>query len=89
MSSTMQELGIDQWSPEERLSLAAEIWRSLDQVPPHFFTPAQWAELRECVEADDNDPEGGTPWEEVKAELLAEIDSHAIHRDSESEASNP
>src|SRR5438046_2872816 len=64
MSATLQELGIDRLSIEERLTLAQELWDSvaadLERQP---LTPAQRAELERRVAAADANPAEGVPWE--------------------------
>jgi putative addiction module component (TIGR02574 family) len=77
MAASMKSLGIDQWSPTERLRLMDEIWESLQEVPTDILTPAQLEELQRCIEEDDNDPNGGTEWTVVMQELLTELDDHA------------
>ena len=77
MAASMKSLGIDQWSPEERLKLLDELLQSLQEVPLDLLPPGQLQELRECIEEDDRDPSGGEPWEEVRAELLAELEANA------------
>lgn len=43
MTSTMQELGIDQWSREDRWRLVEEISQSLDDNAVGLWTEAQQA----------------------------------------------
>jgi putative addiction module component (TIGR02574 family) len=72
MSPTLQELGIDKMSIEDRLSLAQQLWDSvateLEQQP---LTPAQRAELERRVAAADANPDEGVPWEIIRAEARA------------------
>lgn len=88
MAASMRSLGIDQWSREERLQLLDELLQSLDHFPAQMLTPALMQEIRECIEDDNRDPDGGTPWEEVKAELLAELEADATHHHPQSEAAH-
>lgn len=72
MSPTMQELGIDRLSVEDRLSLAQQLWDSvaadLERQP---LNAAQRAELERRVAAADANPGEGTPWEVIRAEARA------------------
>jgi putative addiction module component (TIGR02574 family) len=71
MSVTMQSLGIDQLSVEERLALVQEIWDSIIDAgirPP--LSEARLEELRRRAAEDDADPDSTIPWEEVKARAL-------------------
>ncbi|HJT77022.1 MAG TPA: addiction module protein [Gemmataceae bacterium] len=72
MAATLQELGLDRLSIEERLALAQQLWDSvaadLERQP---LTPAQVAELERRVAAADAHPEDGIPWETIRAEARA------------------
>lgn len=72
MAPTLQELGLDRLSPEEKLAVAEAIWESVardaDAAPP---TPAQRAELERRLADSVARPGAVTPWEDVKAEALA------------------
>ncbi len=72
MPPTMQDLGIDRLSVEDRLALAQEIWESvshdLDREP---LTAAQRFELERRLADSLARPDAVTPWEEVKARALA------------------
>jgi putative addiction module component (TIGR02574 family) len=72
MSPTLQELGIDRLSIEQRLELAQRLWDSvaadLERQP---LTSAQRAELERRVAAADANPAEGVPWEVVRAEARA------------------
>ncbi len=72
MSRTMQELGIDQISIEERLALAQEIWDSVaEELEREPLTLAQRQELDRRLADSIARPDAVTPWEEVKARALA------------------
>ncbi|MDP1795872.1 MAG: addiction module protein [Planctomycetaceae bacterium] len=73
MAATMRELGIDQWSNEDRIQLWREIWDSLLITPENFFTAEQREEVRQCIEDHDRNPDEGTPWEEVPKNLESEL----------------
>jgi putative addiction module component (TIGR02574 family) len=72
MAITLQELGVDRLSVEDRLELARQIWESvaaeLEQQP---LTEAQRRELERRLAAADAHPDEGIAWETVKAEALA------------------
>jgi putative addiction module component (TIGR02574 family) len=72
MPRTMQELGIDQISIEERLALAQEIWDSVaEELEREPLTLAQRQELDRRLADSIARPDAVTPWEEVKARALA------------------
>jgi len=59
-------------SIEERIRLAEAIWESIAQMPEAVsLTDAQRAELDRRVKAYLEDPEAGSPWEEVRARILS------------------
>jgi putative addiction module component (TIGR02574 family) len=70
MSTTMRALGIDRLSIPERILLVEEIWDSIAETPDEVtLTEAQRAELDRRLAAYEADPQAGSTWEEVKAEL--------------------
>ena len=70
MPTTMKDLGIDRLSTGDRLALIHEIWDSIvAEQRPLPISDALRAELARRAAEDDADPTGGTPWEEVKADL--------------------
>jgi putative addiction module component (TIGR02574 family) len=70
MPVTMKSLGIDQLSVDERMSLMEELWNSMSADPEAFpLTNGQKADLQTRLEAHQDNPKVGTPWEEVKARL--------------------
>jgi len=72
MSPTLQELGIDQMSIEDRLALAQQLWQSVAaDLERQSLTPAQRAELERRVSAADANPGVGIPWEVIRAEARA------------------
>lgn len=72
MPVALQTLGIDQWSVEDRLTLAQEIWDSVaDEMAQQPLTDAQHDELMRRVEDADANPDDAIPWETIKAEALA------------------
>ncbi len=74
MSTLARSLGIDKLSRDERLALVQEIWDSIAAEPsPSLLTDAQRLELARRAADDDADPDGGIPWEVVKARTLARL----------------
>jgi putative addiction module component (TIGR02574 family) len=72
MAPTLQELGIDQLSAEDRLALAEAIWDSVaEEVERAPTTEAQRQELERRLADSIARPDAVTPWEEVKARALA------------------
>jgi putative addiction module component (TIGR02574 family) len=70
--TTMQKLGLDKLSVEERLSLIGELWDSvLDGRDDVELTPEQEAELDRRLDLQEADPKRGSSWEEVKARIRA------------------
>jgi putative addiction module component (TIGR02574 family) len=67
MTPTIQSLGIDRMSAEDRLRLIEEIWESLS--PPPEIPESHKKELDRRLAACESDPTAGAPWEEVKARL--------------------
>lgn len=71
MAPTIQELGIDQLSPEHRLRLIGEIWDSLS-IENHPIPESHREELDRRLAAADTNPAAGRAWEEVRARLWGE-----------------
>jgi putative addiction module component (TIGR02574 family) len=69
-SSSLQSLGIDRLSIEERLALIQEIWDSIvaEGRPP--LSEARSRELRRRVAEDDASPDDVIPWDQVKAQAV-------------------
>jgi putative addiction module component (TIGR02574 family) len=72
MAPTIQELGLDRLSPEDRLAVAEAIWdsvaRETEAVP---LSTEQRAELERRLADSIARPEAVTPWEVIKARALA------------------
>ena len=72
MSPTMQALGIDRMSPEQRMALALEIWESLEENrPPSRLTDEQRAELARRDAEMDADPTIALTWQQIRASVEA------------------
>jgi putative addiction module component (TIGR02574 family) len=72
MSPTLQELGIDRLSVEERLALAEAIWESVArEMEGAPLSEGQRQELERRLADSIARPDGVTPWEVIKARALA------------------
>jgi putative addiction module component (TIGR02574 family) len=71
LSLTLQELGIDRLSSDERLRLIEEIWDTLT-LDPIEIPQSHREELDRRLAAADADPAAGRPWDEVRARLRGE-----------------
>ena len=74
MPATVESLGIDRLSRDERLALVQKIWDTIaaEQVSTSL-TDAQFQELSARVAQDDASPNDVIPWDEVKAQALARL----------------
>ena len=72
MPPTLQELGLDRLSPEDRLAVAEAIWdsvaRDAEAAP---LREAHRAELERRLADSIARPDAVTPWEQVKARAVA------------------
>jgi putative addiction module component (TIGR02574 family) len=72
MVPTIEQLGLDRLTAEERLAVAEAIWESVvreaDAAP---LSESQRRELERRLADSRARPGAGTPWEEVKAAALA------------------
>jgi putative addiction module component (TIGR02574 family) len=74
MAQTVQTLGIDQMTREQRIALVQEIWDTIAaESQPPLLTESQRTELRRRVAEDDASPDDVVPWEQVKAQTLARL----------------
>ncbi len=74
MASTMQDLGIDRLSVEERLALMHEIWDSIAIEPERsHLTDLQRRELERRLAEHEVNPGDVVPWEQVKADALTRL----------------
>jgi putative addiction module component (TIGR02574 family) len=72
MAPTLQALGIDQLSVEDRIVLATATWDSIAAEPhPPLLTEAQRQELQRRLADHAANPDDVVPWERVKAEAIA------------------
>ena len=71
MAPTLEELGIDKMSTDERLMLAQDILESvMEERPGSSLTPAKREELRRRVADHISNPDDVVSWEEVRARLI-------------------
>ncbi len=74
MPTTVQSLGIDMLSREERLALIQDIWDSIVAEPGRpLLSEAGRRELDRRIAEDDASPDDVIPWEQVKAQTLAKL----------------
>jgi putative addiction module component (TIGR02574 family) len=74
MSATVQSLGIDRLSREERIALVLAIWDTVAAEPHQpLLTEIQRRELERRVAEDDTHPDDVVPWEQVKAQALSRL----------------
>lgn len=72
MLPTLQELGLDRLSVEDRIALAQALWDSVAQEVEQAPLPeAQRKELERRLADSIARPDAVTPWEEIKARALA------------------
>lgn len=72
MVVSLQELGIDRLSREDRLRLLSEIWDSLAPIHQAEIPESHREELDHRLAAADAEPEAGSSWDEVRARLRGE-----------------
>jgi putative addiction module component (TIGR02574 family) len=74
MPVTLQSLGLDRLSRNDRLALVQALWDSIaGEVPQALLTETHRKELERRADEDVADPEGGVAWEVVKAQARTEI----------------
>lgn len=72
MSPSLQDLGIDRLSREDRLRLLGEIWDTLTPITQEAIPESHREDLDRRLAAADADPAAGKPWEEVRERLRSE-----------------
>lgn len=72
MAPSLEALGINRMSVDDRIALATAIWDSI-AVEPHqpFLTEAQKLELQHRLADHAANPKDVVPWEQIKAEAIA------------------
>ena len=71
MVPSLQQLGIDQMSADEKLELIANIWDSFESELPGEIPESHKEELDRRLAWSDANPGAGIPWEEAFARLQA------------------
>lgn len=74
MPVTMESLGIDRLSIEDRLELVHAIWDSISQeTATRPISESRRQELARRAAEDDAFPDDTIPWEQVEREILARV----------------
>ncbi|MEZ6138962.1 MAG: addiction module protein [Zavarzinella sp.] len=74
MSPTLQSLGIDQLSKEQRIELVLEIWNSIaSESSESLLTPNQREELQKRAAEVDANPNDVVPWEQIQVNLKSRL----------------
>jgi putative addiction module component (TIGR02574 family) len=74
MSPSLQALGIDRLSLDDRLTLVQEIWDSIAAESERAsLTEAQKHEIDRRLTAHASNPGAAIPWEQVEADALARL----------------
>jgi putative addiction module component (TIGR02574 family) len=74
MTATLESLGIDRMSFEDRLALVGAIWDSLSaEVEGTPLTEAERSEVDRRLAAHAKSPSAAIPWEQVEAEAIARL----------------
>jgi putative addiction module component (TIGR02574 family) len=72
MPPTLEALGIDRLSVEDRIAVALAIWESIATQPhPPLITEAQRQELQRRLADHEANLDDVVPWDQIKAEALA------------------
>lgn len=86
MAVTLESLGIDRLSVDERISLVEDIRDTIvadaKQLP---LTEVQRAELERRLADDDANPDDTIPWEQVEAKALARFRARRLSPQQEAE----
>jgi putative addiction module component (TIGR02574 family) len=72
---TIEALGLDRLSPEEKLTLAGQLWDSVlaSEQPGALLTETQRQELRRRVAHAEAHPEDSVAWEDALAATLKRV----------------
>lgn len=72
MAPSLQSLGLDQLSTEDRLAVAEAIWDSVArELAAAPLSPSQQLELERRLKDRSARPEAVIPWEHVKAKAMS------------------
>ena len=76
MAPTLQALGIDHMSVEDRISLATAIWDSIEAQPHDpLLSDLQRQELDRRLVAYAANPKDVIPWEQMQSDAIARFKS--------------
>jgi putative addiction module component (TIGR02574 family) len=67
MGASIQELGLEQLTREQRIKLAIELWESLGDGRPSGITEAQLTELHQRDAELQANPSRALSWEQIRA----------------------
>jgi putative addiction module component (TIGR02574 family) len=74
MSPTVESLGIDRLTFEQRLALVQEIWNLIAAEPhPPLPNESQRRELKRRAAKDEATPEDVISWDQVKGQALSRL----------------
>lgn len=74
MAPTLESLGIDRMSVDERVALVGAIWDSIaPEAVNASLTEEQKAEVDRRLAAHQANPSAAIPWEQIEAEALARL----------------
>lgn len=75
MTPSLQSLGIDRLTRDERIALVQAIWNTIAAETNHhaLCSEAQHRELERRIADDDANPNDVVPWSTVKAEILSRL----------------
>ena len=75
MAATLESLGLDRLSQDEKLALAGQLWDSViaSQPPGGLLTDAQREELLRRAAHAQAHPEDSVAWEDVRAATLKRL----------------
>lgn len=73
MSVSMKDFGLDRLSVSDRMSLVEELWDSIaTSSEPLPLTDAQRQDLQRRLDLLRDNPNAGSPWEEVRSRLMGD-----------------
>jgi len=74
MTPTLESLGIDRLSIQERVALVQAIWDSIaTEAEASSLTEAKKQEIDRRLAAHRANPDAAIPWDQIEAEALARI----------------
>ena len=71
MMPTLESLGLDRLTSEEKIHVALELWDSLPEADgSRDLTPEQIEDLDRRLADHEANPDDVFPWEDVKADVM-------------------